>query len=178
MPWHANFDADDETATFKCEDQVGWGTAPDEATCAFPEPSWGEDDVVFACSGVDEKELVPAAERTVLLALCFFKRTDARDATRRNKRSAKISSSSGLAAGHGRQGRRALRHDGLLVRRARHGRDARRADEGRVALRRLAGPARPPASTESSPSQPISPRRPEEGGRPPFPRRCVPRCMN
>ena len=33
-----------------------------EATCAFPEPTWGEEDMVFECSTLDVAELVSGAK--------------------------------------------------------------------------------------------------------------------
>ena len=60
IPWHADFD--DAADSFTCADQVKWGTAAAEATCAFPEPTWGEEDMVFECSTLDVAELVSGAK--------------------------------------------------------------------------------------------------------------------
>ena len=60
VPWHADFDdAGDEP--FFCKDQVRWGAPAAEACCDFPEPTWGEDDMVFECSTLDVDALVNAA---------------------------------------------------------------------------------------------------------------------
>ena len=61
VPWHADFDdAGDEP--FFCKDQVRWGAPAAEACCDFPEPTWGEDDMVFECSTLDVDALVAGAK--------------------------------------------------------------------------------------------------------------------
>ncbi|KAH8068559.1 DNA binding protein [Aureococcus anophagefferens] len=61
VPWHADFDdAGDEP--FFCKDQVKWGAPAAEACCDFPEPTWGEDDMVFECSTLDVDALVTGAK--------------------------------------------------------------------------------------------------------------------
>ena len=48
--------------SFKCSDQVSWGVVPDEASCDVPEPSFGEDDVVFDCSSLPDSSIVEGAK--------------------------------------------------------------------------------------------------------------------
>ena len=48
--------------SFKCSDQVSWGVVPDEASCDIPEPSFGEDDVVFDCSSLPDSSIVEGAK--------------------------------------------------------------------------------------------------------------------
>jgi len=61
VPWHASIEIDEHTA-FKCADQVQWGVVPDEASCDIPEPSFGEDDVVFDCSSLPDAAIVEGAK--------------------------------------------------------------------------------------------------------------------
>ena len=61
VPWHASIEIDEHTA-FKCADQIQWGVVPDEASCDIPEPSFGEDDVVFDCSSLPDSAIVDGAK--------------------------------------------------------------------------------------------------------------------
>ena len=53
-----------------CRDQEQWGIPSVEAGCDYPEPTWGEDDVVFECSKVDASAL---AEGQKIDARCGVK---------------------------------------------------------------------------------------------------------
>ena len=55
-------DRDAPRRSFKCADQVQWGVVPDEASCDIPEPSFGEDDVVFDCSSLPDAAIVEGAK--------------------------------------------------------------------------------------------------------------------
>ena len=77
VPWHASIEIDENTS-FKCADQVSWGVVPDEASCDVPEPSFGEDDVVFDCSALPDSSIVEGAKVGARVASKISRRVQTR----------------------------------------------------------------------------------------------------